>query len=488
MTIKSLYTSNCRSHNSCYSIGKIQNLCILLFSISLLLFLGCKKVKDDESKQKLQNWNVPQHPYLSSNGKNNVHNDAYMTDVYSIKGPERGNLNLSFLPINRIFITITFDSKGRILTLGTGADSKRAIYLIDAESLNIIDSYELPAGTDLSASGAGYFCLDNHDRMIVPTTNKHIYIFDVAGNPSEFVLETDYDLTSLPDPCHIISVLPDWKGNLWFITEEGIVGIVHEDRTFNVLSLTHNNSNNEIHENIGNSFAVDETGGVFVVSDYALYRLEANDKKEPQIIWREEYSRGNQKKPGQFMQGSGTTPTLISDEYITITDNDEPRMNVLVYRRDRDFKGDRLLCKVPVFKANASATENSLIAFQNSIVVENNYGYTKAADFIGKFTEPGMTRIDFYPDGNYDVAWESDIIVPSVVSKYSSQSNVIYTYTKEPDGWYFTGIDWNTGMKKFQTKAGADEIRYNNHYSGIAIGADGSAYVGCAGGIIRFSE
>lgn len=456
--------------------------------ISVSLFSGCKETTEDDREQKLLNWDAPQHPYLSENGKNNVHNDAYMTDAYSISGPEGNDLNLKFFTIPRIFITIAFDKKGRIMTLGTGADSKRAVYLLDPDSMKMIDTYELPAGTDLSASGAGYFYLDNNDRMIVPTTNKHIYKFNVEGNPSKFVLKSDYDLTAMPDPCHIISVLPDWQGNMWFLTEEGIAGIINEDGTINFISLTHTQDGTIVQEKIANSFAVDETGAVFVVSDYALYSLIADGNKKLRILWRENYDRGTQKKQGQFTQGSGTTPTLISDEYIAITDNAEPRMNVLIYKRSRNVEGERLLCKIPVFTENASATENSLIAFRNSIIVENNYGYTKASDFVGKFTEPGMTRIDFHANGSYEVAWESDVVVPSLVSKAAMGNSTVYTYTKDADGWYLTGLDLNTGSKKFQTKAGGDEVRYNNHYSGIALSSNGSVYVGCAGGIIRFSE
>jgi hypothetical protein len=462
-----------------YPISSLLLLCTLLLA-------GCNKTEDDV-EQRLLTWEAPLHPYLAANGASNVHNDAYMTDVYQRKGPAKDNLNFTTtVTLNRVCITIAFDRQGRIMTLGTGGDGKRAIYLLNAITLEILDKYELPAAADLGVSGAGYFYLNNNDQMVVPTTNKHIYQFVVVEN--KFVLQTDYDLTSLEDPCHLASVMPDWNGNLWFVTTEGVAGIVKGAGSIEVIQLTHTDSGTEVKEAIDNSFAVDETGGVFVVTDYAIYRLEANESKQPKIIWREEYDRGTQKKPGQFAQGSGTTPTLISDDFLAITDNAEPRMNVLVYKRKQDAEGERLVCKVPVFRENASATENSLIAWHNSIIVENNYGYTKVLDFVGKLSEPGMTRIDFYPDGNYDVVWESDIVVPSLISKYSSGNSTIYTYTKQLDGWYLTLLDMNSGAVKFQTKTGGDEYWFNNHYSGIAIGPDGSAYIPCAGGIIRFSE
>lgn len=146
-----------------------------------------------------------------------------------------------------------------------------------------------------------------------------------------------------------------------------------------------------------------------------------------------------------------------------------------------------MLCRIPVFKDGASATENSLIAFGNSIIVENNYGYTRARDFIGKLSEPGVTRIDFYPNGDCRNVWNSNEVVPSVVSKYSLRTGIVYTYTKDMEGWYFTGLSGETGRTLFRRKVGGDEIRYNNHYSGIALGPDGSAYVGTVGGIIRLA-
>jgi hypothetical protein len=467
-----------------------KNRSFLIGVITGILLFGCNQ-SDTEWDEKLHHWEPPQHPYLAPNGRSNVHNDAYMTDVYTGNGPEGDHLYLNFFEIARVFITIAFDNQGRVLSLGTGADSKRAAYLLTPDSLKLIDSYELPGGTDLSASGAGYFYIDEQERMVLPTTNKHIYRLKVEGNPPKFQLEKDYDLCIIPDPCHIVSALPDWNGNLWFVTEEGIVGIANPNGAHKILQLKHNEGTSEVKETIKNSFAADETGAVYVVSDYALYALVANEQQVPEIVWREEYDRGNRIKPGQFHQGSGTTPTLISDGYITITDNAEPRMQVLVYKRKRTIEGDRLVCKVPVFSENASATENSLIAFGNSILVENNYGYTKASDFTGKFTEPGLARIGFESNGNCSgcyTNWNVKEVIPSVVSKVALGNNTVYTYTKEPDGWYFTGLDLETGQKKFQTRAGGDEVRYNNHYSGIAIGPDGSAYIGCAGGIIRFSE
>ena len=59
------------------------------------------------------------------------------------------------------------------------------------------------------------------------------------------------------------------------------------------------------------------------------------------------------------------------------------------------------MCRVPVFGRNRGSTDNSLIAFDRSIVVENNYGYTgpeQVPPSTDPFrntptTEPGVTRV-----------------------------------------------------------------------------------------------
>lgn len=433
-------------------------------------------------------WTSPAHPFMAANGRSNIHNDAYMTDSYSVAGPADGNLTMTTKPMNRLCVTLAFDSQGAIRTLCTGADGGRAVYLLDPVTLATNASYELPSSTNLGAAGAGYFYIDNLDRIVVPTVNKHIFRLEATTNPPVFRIESDFDLTSLPDPAHIESALPDWNGRLWFVTEEGLVGTVEKGTAPKILSLSQTNGGVTVSEGIFNSFAVDESGGIYVVSDHALYRLDADANGNPAVTWREEYDRGTRRKPGQFSQGSGTTPTLIGRDYVAITDNAEPRMNVLVYRRQRGVAGNRLVCRVPVFEEGASATENSLIAFGNSIIVENNYGYARPVHFIGKLSTPGVTRIDFSPDGQCETVWNTDITVPSVVSKYSAKSGMVYTYAKDKAGWYFTGLSGANGKAVFSKKVGEDELKFNNHYSGIAIGPDSSAYVGTLGGILRFAR
>jgi outer membrane protein assembly factor BamB len=199
-------------------------------------------------------------------------------------------------------------------------------------------------------------------------------------------------------------------------------------------------------------------------------------------------------KPGQFLLnfGSGTTPTLMGRDFVAIADNADPFMHVLVYRRAAQVTGPRLVASVPVFDAFQGATENSLVATDRSIIVENNYGYFgPAATSGGQATTPGLTRIDVDEGGGH-VVWTSAERVPSVVTKASLANGLIYTYTKDAgpgttDAWYLTAIDFHTGRTVFRQLAGTG-ILYNNHYAAIYLGPDGTVYIGVLGGVVAIRD
>lgn len=438
----------------------------------------------------IRSFDVPRHPYMARNGDSNIHNDAYQTDAYERGGPLGRTMSVTSTFQVAECASVTFDKRGRIWTICVGLEGPRLV-MMDPVTLEAMAVHPLPprsgsgTGTGIFTdfSGGGYFYLDHEDRAVVPTNNRQIWV--IGHNGSTFQIDRTYDLsTTVPFGSNIVSVLPDWSGNYWFVTTRGMVGTI-ERRTGAVATVPLNG------EIIANSFAVDDSGGVYIVSDHALYRFDAGPSAEPEVTWRATYDRGERLKPGQASQGSGTTPTVIGDRYVAITDNAEPRMNVLVYDRGRSSGGE-LVCKEPVFEAGKSNTDQSLIAVGNSIITENNYGYggpTSTMD--GSTTTPGLTRIDFH-GGRCRTVWESDEIAPSVVPKVSLVTGLVYTYTKPPntdgvDAWYLTALDFRTGETVFSRLAGTG-LGFNNNYAPVTLGPDGSAYVGVLGGLVRLAD
>ena len=438
---------------------------------------------------------VPRHPFMAPNGRSNIHNDAYQTDAYDGLGPLGRSMHVTSTFLASDCASVTFDSHGRIVSVCVGV-VRPTLRVLDPTTLETLASMDLPVRDPLTTnpaklftdfSGGGYFYLDDRDRAVVSTYERHILTIETAdesGTPKLTVVR-DVDLNGVvPRNDKLISALPDWSGRLWFVTVGGVVGTISADgETIRSISTG---------EHVGNSFAVDDGGGVYIVTDDALYRYDAEPDGTPKATWRKEYDNDGRTKPGQTQAGSGTTPTVMDDGMIAITDNADP-INVVVYRRDPETSGDREICRIPVFDRGASSTDNSLVAAHHSLVVENNHGYLgPTSTLLGNTTKPGLERIDVDPEaGTCTRVWRSDEIAPSVVPKVSLEAGLLYTYTKPrttlTDPWYFTAIDFRTGRTIYQRLAGSG-LGFNNNYAPISIGPDGTAYVGVLGGLVALRD
>jgi hypothetical protein len=433
----------------------------------------------------------PRHPFMAPNGSSNLHEDAYQSDASERTGPLGRDMRVTSTFYSRECASVTFDSKGRLVTVCVGLD-RPILKLLDPHTLAEIASFDLPprqpggdpASTFTSFGGGGYFYLDDRDRAIVPTTDLHIYTVAVQGDA--FVKQGDIDLSGvLARGDSILSALPDWSGAVWFAAKSGIVGRI--DPATQAVKVF------DTKEAIGNSFAIGDDGAVYVVTDGALYRFDTGADGAPVVTWRETYPNTGQLKPGQTEKGSGTTPTLMGSDLVAITDNADP-MDIVVMKRATRISGPRTVCTVPVFSKGASDTDNSLIATDDAMVVENNYGYSgPGATENGKTTTGGLERVDVdRATGTCKKVWHSGERGPSVVAKLSRGNGLVYTYTKDPapdnsDPWYLTALDVRTGKTVYKRLAG-EGLGYNNNYAPVTIGRDGTAYVGVLGGLVALRD
>jgi hypothetical protein len=187
-----------------------------------------------------------------------------------------------------------------------------------------------------------------------------------------------------------------------------------------------------------------------------------------------------------------------------------------------------------VFAGGAGDTDQSLIGTDDSMVVENNYGYSgPVATEFGATTAPGLARVDLtfthtkakkkarkhkkkhrkhkatktkkhrkhakkkkkppkQQVSGCRLVWTSNERAPSVVPKLSLTNGLVYTYTKPPradgaDPWYFTALDFRTGATVYKRLSGVG-LGFNNNYAPVTLGPDGAAYVGVLGGVARFSD
>ena len=437
---------------------------------------------------------IPQHPFMASNGGNNMHCDGHMSDAYEAAGPV--GLNPRITSRTQGFGgygTMTYDSSGRLVAVYSNGRGFQ-LELMDPQSLEELASHNLPARPwywllqgimPWKYIGAGmYFYLDDQDRAVVPTTRNTIQVVQTPDADEEFELVHEYDLGDYVVPMRwphrdsVAWVLPDWDGNYyWYATTRGMVGTVD-------IATGKVQARRLEEEIVENSFAVAEDGA-YILSDRALYRFSQDGTGSITVDWRTEYDRGPGKKPGHITRGSGTSVSLMGDldGLAVITDNAEPRISLLFVKRS----DGSVVCSTPVFEEGKSGTDISVACFEHadetgrgtgvySVLVENNWGRHA---FPHSRPEPGLTRVDVVRRENGTYAckeiWASS--EKSIcVFKLSFGSGLAYTYWRSEDcpvtAWYLTAIDFVTGETVFKKLVGTG-LGYNNWAGALFLHPDG---------------
>ena len=439
---------------------------------------------------------VAQHPFMAKNPGSNMHCDAYISDTYEASGPL--GLNPQVISTTKGFGgygTITFDSAGRLVGVYSNG-RKFKIEFMDPDTFEEFASYNLPPRPvefffrgirPWEYLGAGmYFYLDNQDRAVVPTTRNTVQVVQAPGPESrgQFELVREYDLSQYLVPNKHDSpafVLPEWSGKYyWYASTEGMVGTINvesgEVRTMRLEG-----------ELVENSFAVGEDG-VFIISDQAMYRFSSYDSGNVVVDWRTEYSKASERKAGHISVGSGSSTTLAgkSDGLVIITDNADPRINLLFIKRS----DGTLVGSVPLFEDHKSGTDLTAIGLEHadangngtgaySAIVENNWG---PHTFPFSRPEPGLTRVDATrnADGSYTCkeVWASK--EKSIGGfRLSLGNGLVYQYGKEGSllntRWYLVAIDFATGETVYKALVGTG-IGYNNWQGSLFLHPDGMAY------------
>jgi hypothetical protein len=412
-----------------------------------------------------------------------IHHDAAQTDRYAaapVAGLEEGEVRT--FAAGGTCASLGWDTHGHLLAVCVG--TRVRAFVIDPATLRALADITLSErpfrpGFFTSFGGGGYMFVDDHDRIVSPTLRGTITRLSHRDEGGRIVFEREHDLelgNVLASGEVPTSALPDGRGRIWFVGMQGTVGLVDPTtRVARGLSFPG--------EDIENSFAVGDDGDAFVVSSAKLRRFTFRGGKV-EIAWQSDYDTGTAKKPGQTSRASGTTPTLHGAGWVSIADNGEP-LAVDVFDR---ATGERV-CHVPVFEGARAATENSLIALGDDLVIENNWGYRLFDAIGGHSAEAGVARVRVAGRGECNVAWENrEARAPSVVSKASAAAGLVLTYTKDAtpsgtDAWWITALSTKDGRLVWRRKAGTGLAR-NNHYAAIYLGPDGQLYVGTSMGIL----
>jgi hypothetical protein len=440
----------------------------------------------------------PHHPMLAESERSSMHGGSYNWDLNTYPGPlghETRTAHRAFSRLVGVAPNIAFDASGRLITVSIQLNGIE-LHLLDPETLETLAMAELPPkATFEDNSGGGYFHLDDRDRVLLAPSDDTITIYEVVEEEQglRWQVAEVHDVSHvLPEGINIHDVIPDWSGNLWFVTSGGLLG--YRNRETGAFFTYELKGDGEV---IQNSFAVDEEG-LYVVSTDALYFFKTVVGGEIQSVWREDYENGEVQKPGTLSHGSGTSPTLIGNDLVAIADDGQPFTHAMVYKRHEKIEGDRVVCKVPLFGEGRSATENSLMVYGDAMVVQNDYGHVFEGSAME--TSPGVMRIDVRKDrSGCDVVWYNESMISHSLPRLSTATGLLYFYTFKKQarddffgGWYLTAVDFDTGEELWDRliSPGTGTIidPLSSVTAPVVLGPNGAAYVGIRTGVVMAKD
>ena len=423
-----------------------------------------------------------------------------------------------------------YEDGGRaIWSTVTGVDA--AVTKVDHETFQIIDWYvpaereDDPPRFQLGLSGA-YTAIDSDNRFIVGRSRFVSFFGDSAAgdrtSPIELkkrIFMPEEVFCSADDVIAGMSLTHD--GYLAFATELGNLFVISADADPNDLGDVPVASTNESCataeagslEIVSNSIAVDEDGGIYVLTSAAMYRFDW-DGSGLTLAWRAEYESSEEvPSPIRLGPGSGSTPSLMGtaaddDRFVVITDG-QALMNLVLFWRDEvpaDWepiapgKDRRIACEIPVdFGTGASEaiSEQSVAVRGYSAIVVNDLltnpsinppstgllagiAQNLVSALEGGIPEKapfGFERIDWDPvTRSCATIWDNaEISVPNGIPAISEASRLVYGAGQRDGQWGLEGLDLETGESRVWVAAGPGTC--SNEYSDIATALRGVADV-----------
>jgi len=301
---------------------------------------------------------------------------------------------------------------------------------------------------------------------------------------------------------------------------------------------------------ISNNIAVDEDGGIYIVTSREMFRLQWDGRNLSQS-WQASYEAGAGSLSAlRIGPGSGSTPSLMGtgadeDRFVVFTDGQELMHLVLMWRdeipsdwepitpgRDR-----RIACEFPIRfgdpSQETSLSEQSVLVRGYASILVNNLLqnepplWKKLPPTVGGlFAVLSGNNLDRAPYGIERVDWDPvtrtcaqvwanpEISVPNGIPTMSEPTGLIYAIGQQEGGWGLAMIDFSTGeleqfvgsRQKECSLAAFEQINSlpyraimmpvlalnpddceNSFFAATEIGPDGTIYTGTLLGVSKFT-
>lgn len=485
----------------------------------------------------------PQNPYLADSPWPESHCNSYCQASSALPGPkDAGSIRLSHevvpmdIPITNCFSSAYPDGKRVMWGSTTGILGQ--VFKLDPEPFTIVDRYipffreGVPLNLTPNASGA-YNVLDRDGNFFTPSRKGcgiDAFADSVPGQrlspialkgrmliPEEALLR--------PGEESIVGMTMTYDGMLAFVTDLGTVGVLGRDldpASARYLSLNPGadpSTPDDQLEMVSNSIAACEAGGIYVVTDRFMYRVQwtaGNLTLDPSTgAWKAAYESGSGQQGGRLGKGSGSTPTLMGtgsdDRFVVITDGQDVMRLVLLWRDaiPSDWQGlpekdRRIAAEEPVTfgdpDAEVSYSEQSVLVHGYGTVVVNNRLNLEGVGQLPANLQPflmllsnipgiapyGIEKFEWDPAARLlRLRWSNPTIsLPNAIPCMSSQTGLVYCIGQRRGAWTLEAVDWETGASRFHYVIGYG-FYHNSFYAATEIGPDGAIYYGTFFGVSK---
>ncbi len=460
----------------------------------------------------------PRNTYLADSPWPIAHRNSYQQDSSALPGPTAGqNLGIQRSGAYPAAITLAYGPRYADGSYPVWGSAVLGVYkaVQSPDGLRQVDQTLLIPDLSNGLFGAlsGAYALVDKDGSFFAAGQRVIRKFREVqpGTPSSKIAPAE--VFTIPEaalaPGDIVAGMNlSYDGRLIIVSKRGTVMALKRDLTgFTFLKLPN--------EDISNSIAIDEDGGIYIVTEKTMRRVQWTGSKlsvdERDGAWQVPYNGGPvPAAPGRLGPGSGTTPTLLGsgrgDKLVAIADGGT-LMGVNYFWRSKipaDWVGlpgkdKRLAADVPITfgdpQATRSVTEQSLTGRGYDVMAVNNaYGFPfnissgfsqLAVFFSGNVgIQPfGAEKFSWDPASNtLKRAWVNKTVsCPNGIPGMSAATGLAYCWGARNGWWTFEAIDWKTGASAF-SRAASYEAYDNSVYAGMEIGPFGSAAQGTLGG------
>jgi hypothetical protein len=478
---------------------------------------------------------APRHPWLADSPWPISHHDAHASAASESPGPRRAaDLGApQFVYTGPINITQAMSPAypdGQRVWWGNDVFQVYKLGLVNGRLTKLATLRK--SGNVLSAlrtPTSGAYTLVTRDNHYISVQGRTLSVYaDVNPRERRSTIRLLREFT-LPDTVAatddaIVGLNILWDGHLAFATRQGVVGVIDPG-----LQQVRHVRLGGAQEEVSNSIAADAQGGIYVVSDQAMYRVQWTGHTvsldASTGAWRAPYNAGDGTSTGagRLGKGSGTTPSLMEvdgQRFVAITDG-ATLNNVVLFWRDAipaDWAGlgggrdRRLAAEVPVNfndpQRTATLNEQSLVVSGGGIAaVSNDYQRVETLSQVGSAGGPVLTNLtngliqlfsaapSVQPWGVQKFEWDPqqrvlrsvwarrDVSCPNAIPTMSVPSQRFYCVGAYQSQWTIESLDWRTGGQHFRKVLGIWP-RYNSFYAATQLTGDGGLIYGSVNGVV----